>query len=179
MHARTAVFAVALLALALLTGCAWAPTIGSDYDTTVNFSPLRTWAWAPQPVGKVEASLYDSRIRRAAEAALTEGGFQRVEPETADFLVTYRVQIVQQQDIVVWDDSGPGYHWRRNWRPANVSVHNYKMGSCIIDVVDAESGNIVWRGWAEAELRDSTSAELRDQRINQAVRETLARFPPR
>jgi len=170
-----------LLALALVTssGCAWSPKIGSDYDTTVHFGRWRTWAWAPQPVGHASASLHDTRIRRSAEATLAERGYEQVDASEADFLLTYRVQIAHQQDVVVWDDPGAGYRWRRGRRPMHTSVHTYKVGSCIIDIVQAATGNIVWQGWAEAEIHDSTSAELRDQRIDQAIRETLDQFPPR
>jgi len=179
MRNRTPLVALVVLALAFLTGCAWSPTIGTDYDTTVNFSRWRTWAWAPQPVGKASASLYDTRIRRSAEAALTARGYEQVEPDDADFLLAYRVTITTQQDIVVWDDPGTGYRWRRNWRPVHTSVHHYKVGTCIINVVQAATGNIAWQGWAEAEVHNSTSPELRDKRIDQAVRETLERFPPK
>jgi len=179
IHLRSIALVLLLLLPTVLTGCAWSPTIGTDYDTTVDFARWRKWAWAPQPVGNVSASLYDARIRRSAEATLSARGYEMVEPDEAEFLMTYRVQITHEQDVVVWDDPGAGYHWRRGWRPTRTSVHRYKMGSCIIDIVKAATGDIAWRGWAEAEVHNSTSAELRDQRIDQAVRETLDRFPPK
>ena len=172
--------AASLLAAA---GCAWSPTIRSDYDTTVRFEDWTTWAWAPQSaevgVGAVSASLHDARIRRSVESTLAARGYRQVRAEDADFLLAYRVLITSEADVTVWDDPDWGYRWRRNWRPTHVSVHRYEMGSLILDVIQRRTGDIAWRGWAEAEVNRSTAPEERDRRIDVAVQMIFDRFPPR
>lgn len=179
---RLATMLAAAFSAALLSGCAWSPTIRSDHDTTVEFAGWSTWAWAPPGaevgVGEVSASLHDARIRRSVEAALAERGYEQAPAGEADFLVAYRVLVTSESDVTVWDDPDWGYRWRRNWRPTHVSVHRYEMGSLILDLIQRRSGSIAWRGWAEAEVQRSVSAEERDRRIDLAVRQILERFPP-
>lgn len=181
---RNTLVLLALFALTLLplTGCASSPTIRTDYDTTISFDGWKTWAWAQQNtnvgVGAVSASLYDSRIRRSVASALAARGFVEGPAEDADFLVTYTVRITSESDVVVWDDPHSRYRWRGAWRPRDVSVHRYEVGSLILDVVQRRSGNIAWRGWAEAEVQRKISPEERDQRIDKAVHDIFARFPP-
>ncbi len=174
---------LAALALLPLAGCASAPTIHSDYDTTVSFDGWQSWAWAPDhsgpDAGSASVSLYDARIRRSVETALAAAGYSEVPAEQADFLLNYKVQIRNESDVTVWDEPVRGYHWRQTWRPTHVSVHRYEIGSLILDLVQRNSGNIAWRGWAEAEVQRKLSPEDRDRRIDKAVHDILARFPPR
>jgi len=180
----TSLLLVAVLSLcAGLAGCASSPSIHTDHDTTVDFAGWHTWAWAPAgsgtAVGAVSVSLHDTRIRRSVEAALGEAGYRRVEAADADFLVTYSVQLTEKQDVTVWDDPVGRYHWRGGWHPTEVSVRHYTLGSLALDVVQRSSGNVVWRGWAEATVQKDVEPAERERRIDAAVRAILARFPPR
>jgi hypothetical protein len=180
---NTLLFASLLLLLLLpLSGCAWSPTVRTDHDTTMSFEGWNTWAWAPQNsgegVGAVAASLYDARIRRSVEATLAGRGYRSVPADEADFLVAYAVVIRNQSDVLVWDDPGWDYRWRRGARPSHASVQHYQVGSLILDVIQRRSESIAWRGWAEAEVQQNVDPAERDRRIDVAVQKILDRFPP-
>ena len=48
-----------------------------------------------------------------------------------------------------------------------------------IDILDGESGRLIWRGTATAEVREGTSTEVRSERVAEAVQKVLAQFPSR
>ena len=115
--------------LALLTGCATTLTARSDYDRSKDFSGLRSYAWItddPIVTAPGEASpvspLNRRRIVEAVDAALLRKGYTRaVEPDAADFVVSYTVgargrgtwatRRITERDIAEADARirGPGY----------------------------------------------------------------------
>ena len=79
-----------------LAGCS-SVSVNRDYDTSVDFSGLKTFAWqhAEQPdTGdpRIDNDLNDERIRAAVNATLAMKGFQPVGQADADFLVAYFVE---------------------------------------------------------------------------------------
>ncbi len=53
----------------------------------------------------------------------------------------------------------------------------YEEGSLIIDVVDPQTRQLMWRGSAQAKLNDTDPPSARQAKIRQAVRGILKRFP--
>lgn len=51
-------------------------------------------------------------------------------------------------------------------------------GTLAVDIIDAGSEELVWRGWAEGALLDAPDAEELDEYVNGIVEKILKRFPP-
>lgn len=51
-------------------------------------------------------------------------------------------------------------------------------GTLAIDIVDASSDELVWRGWAEGALFEAPEAEKLDEYVDGVVEKILKRFPP-
>lgn len=180
---------VALCAGALavaLAGCS-SIRVNSDYDPKVDFSNFRTWSWLPQPVPevidpRVHNEIVDQRVRRAVEAGLAARGYQKVEPGHGDFGVGYYAAIegkVSVQTINDYYGYGPG------WGPGpafgattQTYVREYDEGTLILEVVDSQSRELVWRASAQAEVSQSAEPEERDRRVREAVEQMLDDFPP-
>src|SRR4029077_15047237 len=82
------------LFLAVAVGVCSGLLVSHDYDPGLDFSRLKTWAWAPQPPqadgssGPASVtSLTHERIRSAVEQRLGAMGFMRVDEQSADFWV--------------------------------------------------------------------------------------------
>jgi hypothetical protein len=54
----------------------------------------------------------------------------------------------------------------------------YEVGTLILDFVDADSRELIWRGSAEAVMDVSVGPEYRKKKINEAVGMVLTYFPP-
>lgn len=58
-----------------------------------------------------------------------------------------------------------------------VDVHEYKEGSLVIDLVDAERKALIWQGVGTSTLKKKSNG--REERINEAVSKILAAYPPK
>ena len=130
--------------LALLTGFllalpAGAATVQIDYDDSIDWSAFETFAWkevgpdhpiAPNP-------LMDGQIRKAIAGVLENKGFGPAEKD-ADFELIYHVNVHDEFRVTDW---GYGRRWGRR-----LEVDTYREGTLVLDVIDAKSGKLVWRG---------------------------------
>ncbi len=162
----------------LLGGCA-SMAIQADQDPAVSLDSYGTYAWsslqrAPGDV-RVTPALR-GQIRDDIDRHLADKGYVRVNTE-ADFSVIYQVTI-EGETIVQTLDYYTGSNWKENYL-AGPSQRRYEEGTLIIDILDGESGRLIWRGTATAEVRQRVSIEDRSARVAEAVRKVLERFPSR
>ena len=55
---------------------------------------------------------------------------------------------------------------------------DYLESTLFLDITDAATGELIWRGWAEKLLHDNPKPEEVQEHVNEAVEKMLARFPP-
>jgi hypothetical protein len=55
----------------------------------------------------------------------------------------------------------------------------FEEGSLVLDVLDPQSGKLIWRSVARARLDMATSPEVKEQRLTLAVQHLMKDFPPR
>jgi hypothetical protein len=153
---------------ATIAGAAVASTVRSDYDRTADFSSYERWAWKRGDEHR-GASLAEARIRRALVAGFAERGFERIdEVAQADFLVDYRA--AAHAELRVRES------FRTPGTGRDLAVDRVPVGTLVVDVFDAESGELVWRGLvSDSPARDPERAE---RKTAKAVTKLLARFPP-
>lgn len=164
-------FATALLLVfaVFMTGCS-SVHVETDYDRQADFSSYHTYRWIPHmkkpddnPL--MRDPLIESHVESAVDAALAGKGFTRITEGDPDFLVAYYFTSRNRVDI---------NHYYGYWYP-QTSVYRYKEGTLIVDIVDREAKQLIWRGWATGTLEDRT--HIKDQ-IDMSVRKLMERFPP-
>jgi hypothetical protein len=164
-----------VLALVLLAACSTVST-SFDYDTSFDFSKLKSYRWADVP-SKADANPFAvQRANAAVETQLKAKGYVPA-TGTPDFLVaTY----VGQRSRIQVTDWGYGYGPRAAWYGpgAGVDVYEYEEGSLIVDIVDARSKRLVWRGSAIAVVDPGATPDERTERIQEAVAKMFKDFPP-
>ena len=174
--------------LALVSAAGWIACSGirvtTDYDPNADFSDVRSYAWLDESSG-VEgdrpdvASLLDRRVRAAVEAEFQRKGIQRVDRSAAKVLVTYHLGVESKLDVdTINTGYGYGPYGRYGGISSTTTVREYQEGTLLIDVVEPSSKQLVWRGAGQARIREYSKPEEREQRINQAVKEILEKFPP-
>lgn len=166
----------ALLLAGALQGCS-SVQVSHDYDTSRDFSKLKTYAWVARPAARGPETLDEQRIHTAVDNALTLRGFVLTD-SAPDFRAAFHVATKQKVDVKDW-----GYHGRPYGRSASrgrVEVTEYEEGTLVIDFVDPKSNNMIWRGTARARLnRKPPPPEERARRIAAVVEKILESFPPR
>lgn len=171
---RNLITALCLAALILPAGCSTI-SVETDFDPDVDFSRFKTYSWVThvkQPEGRMMRDpLIRKHVQRAVENELEAKGYTKYDGEP-DFLVAFHIGSKRKVDV---DHYYYRYgRWGR-FRGHDVSVHRYREGTLIVDIVDAGAKELVWRGWAKSVLhgRDDVAED-----IEASVARIMERFPP-
>jgi Domain of unknown function (DUF4136) len=151
-----------VMALLLVAGSV---TTSVEYDHQVDFSQYKTWSWHEGGTAAMNP-VTDKAIRDAIEKGLAARGLSRVDAG-ATLLVVYHAARTTQIDIVPLNSTSPA---------PPTGIRYVQKGSLLVDVLDAGSRKVVWRGHAAGVLRYGPK-EIAAQ-VDAAVEEVLARFPP-
>lgn len=141
------------------------PVAGVSFETGTDFSIYRTFDFLPVPpaLATVAASLDYFGIDGILARDLNEVGLLRSLGGSPDLLVAY-YQGGRQVDIGAWGyRAGPG---------TPVAVQDVPASCLVVDVIDAGSRVLVWRGIA-------TDALLSRSSIEPAIRQMLQQWPGR
>lgn len=167
---------------------------GVEVDPAMDFSTWRTYAWYPSqdlPVGnpRLDSPLTDARLERSIDRALAERGFERIELGAAepDFYAQFHLSTEQRLEAVEMNRGYGTGPYGRGWGGGGwggsgwteVYGFEYEVGTLVIDLVDVATRRIVWRGHGSRRLADQVDPEEMSARVDAAVREILAPFPPR
>jgi len=162
---------IAVIALILLgTGAAAAQEISNDYSKA-DFAHFKTYAWASGH-SVADESLNQS-IVSSIDRQLSAKGLTKVSPgEHPDVLVS---------DDVVFDRDIRGMGFRnglRNlrWRGGSKDV---LMGMLVVNLVDSDAGEMVWRGMASGDVDENASPEKHDRKIYEVVQKIFRGYPPK
>jgi hypothetical protein len=170
----------AVLAIALLTGCA--RTAYVERDPNVDFSKIRTYAWLAPDAKKSKSAvkagkdLEAERIRLSIDRNLQANGWKEVK-HNPDVLLLYDVD-VQKADKPVTDPvySYPVTRWFYSpWRRTYIPVYypsqfigyrsgtqRVQEGTLTLTVMNAADEKTIWQGWTTSELdgRRMTDKEI-------------------
>lgn len=170
---------VALVLLLATAAPAAAMEVGHKQDAAYDFSALHTFDWLPRsdaspvrPGGEV-----DRQIRAAVEERLAKKGFEPARQGGADFLLHYDAGLQERVDVSGAErhlHAGDGPRVTFAWEEGE-QARIYSEGSLVIEVVDAETREVVWAGWATDVAKEPD--RLR-KRVDKAVKKILKPFPP-
>ena len=164
--------------LAALIGCA-PMTVQHDYDPDVDFSAFSTFDWMPRQETDDEAKstftgpFLEKRIKKSVVERMAEKGYDRTS-SIPDLLIAYHVNFKKKAEVSTYGSRyGYGY-----WGRQPVEVRRFKEGTLILDFVDPDTKQLVWRGWSISAVHPQAGPEEEQENINRAVEEILKRFPP-
>ena len=98
--------------------------------------------------------------------------------------VSYHIGIEQKLDVQTIHRSY-GYGYGRSRRYGGVGggysetyVRQYEEGTFVLDMVDPQRMELIWRGSAQSRISEKTSPEERESRVREVVEKVLAQYPP-
>lgn len=189
---RVPVFCLGLPAIAaLIAGCS-SVSVVTDYDRSANFARYHTYAWAPEPPTALQPPpSVNAALHGAVDAGLGAKGLRR--SSQPDLLVSARVAsrpAVSVQQRTEWTGFGPGAgyygYYDRHGRHAAyyprpsvpftvTEVTPYTEGRVTLDLVDAKTRRLLWRGEGRTYF-DRPESDA--QRVAEAIGQMLAGYPP-
>lgn len=176
-------FFLRLFWVALLAGCS-SVAVHRDYDTSIDFSTYKTFAWQHdvQPETgnqQLDNDLNDFRIRTAINTTLINKGLLLVECDKADCLIAYfvdRERRLNSGAVSVGVMRGAGRYGGGVGYSSGVS--EYDQANLTIDVLNASDERMVWRGTGARVVYEGSNPEKYSQLITTAVDKILKKFPP-
>jgi hypothetical protein len=162
-----------LFAVIVVNGCATI-SVNQDYDTGYDFAQLKTFGFLPVPSDAGIDQLSANRLGDAIKTELTAKGYTL--SDSADFGVALHFGKQTKTSVQSY-----GYGYGGWWgRPGmgSVDVSQYDEGTLVIDFIDMKKKELIWRGTGTGVIGDSPSVEEKTEKINNAVQQILAQFPP-
>ena len=164
-------FALSVL-LVLATACGVPVTVETD---AISRNPaLKKWTWLQRPPvarGEAEFGAVDLRVRPAVERELGARRLRKVENERPDFLVTYYAALERPIDA-------QAITYAAGVPITAKLVTNYERGMLVIDVLDARTGKLVWRGAGRRVFDPKQTPDERNLQIDAAVASIIDEFAP-
>jgi len=146
-----------------------------DYDHHADFSRYHTYSWIKAEAGD---QLWADRIMRAVDNELQAKGWQKV-PSGGDAAVAAYGSVHNQKNLeTYYNGFGGGWFWR-GWGDgmATTTVENVPVGSLNVDIFDANTKKLVWRGSGSDTL--SGKPEKNEKKLDHRVAEIFEHFPPK
>ena len=165
---------MSLAVLMMVATRAMAQDVTWDYAKGTDFTRLKTYAWTaghplPDPMN-------DQRIVSAIEAQLAAKGFTKVDAsDQVDALVAYHAALAKDFALNEFG-SGGGFFFGGTWTN-RARLEEITVGSLVVDVVDARSGNIIWRGIATKDIDLNAKPASRDKQVNSAMTKLFKHYP--
>lgn len=173
---------VALLSALTLSACAARMTVSSHMERGLDLSRYGTFDWGPAdalPTGDPRLDrdpFFKDHVQGAVERGLLARGLQLAETGSPDLLIHYHAHISRRIDVNRIDhDYGYGYCSQPGCRS---DVVQYEAGTLVLDIVDAQTNRLVWRGWAQNTVANMLAdRDVMARTIDQAVARMLLRLP--
>ena len=155
------------------------PQVSVDYDSSVDFSRYKTFAWLKKSQKKsgetwLDNPLIDERVRAAVEKNLVSKGYKKVSGDSANLYVFYHLSMGKMFDT----QPMRGYISIGGIGISSRGATESEEGLLLIKVNDAKKRETVWRGLTTCRVKEQLTPEQTTEAINKAVEKILAQFPP-
>jgi Domain of unknown function (DUF4136) len=153
--------------------------IRTDYDRAANFGQYKTYCWQ-----KVETRdpLWIDRIKAAVNSELAAKGWTETRSGSGcdAAIVAMDVDRNHQTLNTFYDNFGGGWGWRGfgvgGFGEATTSTDTYRTGTLVVDIFDARSKNLIWRGSATDTLSNKSEKNIKN--LDKGVEKLFQHFPP-
>jgi len=161
---------------ALSVGCA-VRSVHSYLERGVDLGRYQGYVWGPADRSGTgdprldNNQIFEDRVRAAVDAQLASRGFEKAASASPQLLIQYHVKVEQQIDRV----DQPRSASCQDCRP-----FVYDAGTLMIDLVDARTNSLLWRGWVEANVDGVVGNQhWMEAQIDEAVARIFDRLPRR
>ena len=173
----------------IVAGCAQLQT-GSEINEAIDFTALKTFSWlhdvdTPAEDVRLNDPKVRQTIRTAVEQSLSSKGYEQVDRQQADFLVTWFGAIEQKIKKENIDHFYAPYGYGTLYRDPVLNTESpraigeYEKGTILIDFVDPKSQKLIWRGSGSGRLAENRPEQTALRNLNRSVTKILAPFPAR
>jgi len=174
-----------MLAVLFVAAPAFAQDVKYTYDKKADFSKYKTYRWEkhPKSIDIDEATL--RQLGAAFDAELAKKGLARTNSETADIVIVYQAAIGTEEKVeafragwgvepvldAAWYTSGGRV------ATTNLNTSVIAVGSIALDMFDASTKQLVWRGIVSKALEAGVSPDKKQKNISSAAAKLIGNYP--
>jgi hypothetical protein len=172
-----AVIGAAVVGLAL-AGTASAQDVKTDWDKSADFSKYKSFS--AQIATSWNNPLAEKRALEIIENALVSKGWKKADAASADTHVMIHGATQVKRDLNTFYSGYGGYGYRgyggMGMGSSSTTVNEYTVGTMVLDIFDAKTKQLLWRGTGSDELSDK--ADKNQKKIAKATEKMFKNFPP-
>lgn len=170
----------------LLTLPLSAREIGARYHPGIDVSSARTYAWMEMPELEeghplAVGSSLDLKIRGAVEEQLAAAGLRPAGEAEPDLWVIYYAGLDNRLQIANLDyHVGDWLDFQSEFGDRNRRIRQYEKATLFVDLVDAESEELAWCGWATSAAPTVKDLQRKaEKRVTRSIRKMFRGFGKR
>jgi hypothetical protein len=175
MKVQRAVFLLMGIVL-LFAGKLSAQDVKTDYDRKADFGKYKTYSWEQV---KTKNPLDADRIKNDVNAVLAGKGWTQVNSGGDVSIVAMEITKNQQTLNTYYDGFGGGWGWRGfggGLGEATTTTDTYKVGTLVLDLFDAKTKQLLWRGTSSDTLSNNSEKNIKN--LDKGVEKMFKQFPP-
>jgi hypothetical protein len=157
-----------------------AQQVKTDYDRNANFGQYKTYSWEQV---KTKDALDVDRVKSAVNAALAAKGMTQVGSGGDVSIIAIETTQNQQYLNTFYDGFGGGWGYRRfggggfgGVGEATTTTETYKVGTLVVDLFDAKTKQLLWRGSSSDTLSNNSNKNIKN--LDKGVEKMFKKFPP-
>jgi len=170
----------------IIAGCS-SVKVTSDFDPEYDFTKMKNYRWAYSdelnPNDELKKyPLVAQRVQIAVDNELKSKGYNLVEGDDFDFVVIAHAGSKEKMQV---NQTGGGYYrgWYDPWwgpygGGGTTMVSYYEEATLVLDFISWENKELAWRGMGTGTVKEQSSPEAAQERIDGVVAKILTNFPP-
>jgi hypothetical protein len=156
--------------LCMTATAARSQTVSVNFNQSQSFAAYHTYAWGSNNANQIKNSILAQVAMQNIDTALQGKGLTKVEEnQTPDLIVTANGGMQQQTTYTAMGMRGFGGGM------ATISPQQNVVGTLIVDLYDAKTQSLVWRGIGQNSL--SNNGSKNQQTVQKAVAKMFKQWP--
>ena len=163
-------FVLCAMLACIASAVALGQTVSVNYNRSQDFSQYHTYAWGSNNANQIQNSILAQQAKSDIGSALQGKGLQLVEEsQNPDLIVTGNGGMKEQTSYSAWGMRGIGGGM------GGITPEQNVIGTMIIDIYDAKTKSLVWRGIAQNTL--SNNGDKNAKMVTKAVQKMFKQYP--
>jgi hypothetical protein len=156
--------------LCITSAIAIGQTVSVNYNHEQSFAPYHTYAWGSNNANEIKDSILAQVAKQDIDSAMQAKGLQLVqESQNPDLLLTANGGMKQETSYSAWGMRGIGGGM------GGITPEQNVIGTMIIDLYDAKTKSLVWRGIGQDTL--GNNGNKNQQLVEKAVQKMFKQWP--
>jgi Domain of unknown function (DUF4136) len=163
-------FALCAMVMCMTSAIALGQTVSVNYNHNQSFAGYHTYAWGSNNTNQIQNSILAQVAVQDIDTAMQGKGLQKVEEsQNPDLILTANGGMKSQTSYSAMGMRGFGGGF------GSITPEQNVVGTLIVDIDDAKTQSIVWRGIAQNTL--NTNGSKNQQMVQNAINKMFKQWP--